>query len=282
MSNLIKGFNAVNVEPLLINSDETDIARRINEEVYTNQLRMQVSEPDEDGFSAGLYVSELSEEELTAAMGANQQDILDSYEPDVELAHEAALVVQEAYAESEEILHNARMEAEDIKAQAAAQGKKEGYQQGMADADAEIQHLKEQMANEQRQMQEQLLQEQEQYLESLEPQFTEVLCNLLERLTGVVVTGHKEVILYLINNAMRGIDNCHSFVISVSEQDYSYVEQHKEQIYGYLNPGMNIELFQDSKLNKNQCKIETEGGLVDLSLDVQMSQMIKTLMMLNE
>jgi flagellar assembly protein FliH len=87
--------------------------------------------------------------------------------------------------------------------------------------------------------------------------------------------------MYLINNAMRGIDNSHSFVISLSEGDYAYVNGHKEEIYGYLNPGVEISLFQDAALQKNQCKIETDNGLVDLSLDVQLSQLIKSLMLLN-
>ena len=87
--------------------------------------------------------------------------------------------------------------------------------------------------------------------------------------------------MYLINNAMQELDNAHCFVIYLSEEDYLYVDKHKEEIYGYLNPNVKVELFQDNKLQQNQCKIETENGLADISLDVQLSQMKEALMMLN-
>lgn len=285
LSNLIKGYSTQNSGPFIIDADKSEIAIKINEQVMQEYEQFAES-TDSSGFVSGLSAAELTAEELEHRKDALQDssnELSDSseLEEDVELAHQAALVVEEAYEEAKEIRAKALAEAEDIKAQSRLIGKEEGYQQGLADAAAEIACMKEQLMQEQEQFKAELLAEQDACLEKLEPRFADVLCQLLTRLTGVVVKGHREVILYLINNAMRGIENSHSFVISLSEADFEYVNKHKKEIYGYLNPGVKIELFQDSKLTKNQCKIETDSGLVDLSLDVQISQLIKSLMLLN-
>lgn len=285
MSNLIKGYSTRNSSPFIIDADKNEIAVQINER-RMQEYEQQVKNSTEDGFVSGLSATELTPEELQQLQDA-QAEQMDEMEQnadrveDSELAHEAALVIEEAYQEAAEIRAQAQAQVEDIKAQGQLAGREEGYQQGMMDAAEEVEQLKEQLRQEQEQWKRSMQEEQEQALQELEPQFVSVLCDLLTRLTGVVVTGHKDVILYLINNAMRGIENSHSFIISLSEADFEYVSRHKEEIYGYLNPGVKIELFQDAKLTKNQCKIETDGGLVDLSLDVQVSQLIKSLMLLN-
>lgn len=292
LSNVIKAYNAKQLEPLIIDSEQNETVIRITETIEKQQSMHNKStgfgEPDEFGFAKGLFTTELTEEEL-AALSDEDRAVYETLEggeglewdSDIEDAHEAALIVEEAYQEAEQIRNDAQALAEDMKAQGFAQGKEDGYQQGLKDAADEIARRKAELEEQINARQQELEQEFEDNLTALEPKFVEVLCQLLERLTGVVVTGHKDIMLYLINNAMRDMENSHSFVVSVSEQDFEYVNKNKENIYGYLNPSVSIELFQDAKLLKNQCRIETEGGLVDLSLDVQMSQLIKSLMLLN-
>lgn len=292
MSNVIKAYNTQQLEPFVIDSEQNEAALRIAETMEqqhpSGKKNTGFDEPDEFGFAKGLFTTELTEEER-AALSDEDRAVYEAMEgsgefdwdSDIEDAHEAALIVEEAYQEAEQIRNDAQAMAEDMKAQGFAQGKEDGYQQGLSDAADEIARQKEELEQQFNERQLKLQQEFEENLAALEPKFVEVLCNLLERLTGVVVTGHKDIMLYLINNAMRDMENSHSFVVSVSEQDFEYVNKNKENIYGYLNPSVSIELFQDAKLTKNQCRIETESGLVDLSLDVQMSQLIKSLMLLN-
>lgn len=292
LSNVIKAYNAKQLEPFVIDSEQNQAALRLNEQLEkqhgSDRGGTGFEEPDEFGFAKGLFTTPLTEEER-AALSDEDRAVYDEMEgsegfewdSDIEDAHEAALIVEEAYQEAEQIRNDAQAMAEDMKAQGFAQGKEDGYQQGLLDAAEEIAKQKAELEQQLHESQLKLEQEFEENLNALEPKFVEVLCNLLERLTGVVVTGHKDIMLYLINNAMRDMENSHSFVVSVSEQDFEYVDKNKENIYGYLNPSVSIELFQDAKLAKNQCRIETESGLVDLSLDVQMSQLIKSLMLLN-
>lgn len=292
LSNLIKGYSTTEIEPFVINSDQSEKGVQLNEQIRNVAPVGANMGTDEhaaddvlDGFQEGLSYSQVTPEEYDNILTGNEmEEDLDADDIDVqndEASLEAASIIERAQEEALQIRAQAEAQMEDLKAQTVLQAKEEGRQQGLEAAAEEIEQMKTQLLADQDVFRQQLQAEQEDALLQLEPKFAEVLCDLLERLTGVVVKGHSEVILYLINNAMRGIDNSHSFVISVSDADFAYVNQHKQEIYGYLNPGVEIELFQDSKLEKNQCKIETDNGMVDLSLDVQLSQMIKSLMMLN-
>ncbi len=273
MSNVIKSFSAEPSEAYVIDNENSEIGRELNERIKKYQSASQNS----GGFSMGLQVSELDEEDYERLLNAEEE----SSEANEELDQEAEKILERARADAEEILIQARAEIEDAKEIAAAQGREQGYNEGMANAQAEIEELKAQLKAEQEQVISETQAEYDMAIDALEPQFADLTCRLIERLTGVVVTGHREVILYLINNAMRGIENSHSFVISLSEEDYAYVDKNKDNIYGYLNPSTKIDLFSDPNLAKNQCKIETENGLTDLSLDVQQNQLIKTLLLLN-
>ncbi len=271
MSNVIRGFYQPESEPYVIDNENSEIGKVLNEKIMKS-----INQASSGGFSAGLDADEIDPSELEG-----YDDISDSFVEDPELAREAAAVIEDAYKEAEEIKNQALAEIEDAKERARIEGLDQGYNEGIKQAEDEMDNLRAKLLLEQEEFIEKSNAELDQAIAELEPKFVEILCELLHRLTGIVVTGHKDVILYLINNAIKNIDNCHEFLVSLSEEDYQYVDKNKDKIYGYLNPSTKIELFQDANLTKNQCKIETENGLVDLSLDVQLNEMIKTLMLLN-
>jgi flagellar assembly protein FliH len=100
---------------------------------------------------------------------------------------------------------------------------------------------------------------------------------MVHHVTGVSIDGMQGVLLYMINNSMRELDNSHHFVVRVSPDDYEEISKDKDKIYGALNPGIELEIFEDAKLSKMQCLIETDNGIVDVSLDAQLDNLVKVL-----
>ena len=96
-----------------------------------------------------------------------------------------------------------------------------------------------------------------------------------------ILEDNKDVILHLINNVMRNNELSKEFTIRVSENDYNYVISNKELIYGAASPDYNIEICKDSKLSKNQCVIETDAGVFDCSLDIQLENLIHEIKILS-
>jgi flagellar assembly protein FliH len=69
--------------------------------------------------------------------------------------------------------------------------------------------------------------------------------------------------------------------VKVSKADYPYVLKYKEVLEKTVTKATNIEIIEDVTLSKNQCLIETDGGVFDCSLDVQLDNLTKTLKILS-
>ena len=121
---------------------------------------------------------------------------------------------------------------------------------------------------------------QEDLIKDTENNISRWLIEMVSHITGVSIEGMQGVLMHMINCAMRELDNSRNFVIKVSPDDYEEVLRNKDNIYGALNPGIQLEIFEDSKLSKMQCLIDTDNGIVDVSLDAQLDNLKKALKMM--
>lgn len=193
---------------------------------------------------------------------------------------DAKQIVEQAHDEAEQLRANAYDEAEQVKSQAREDGYQTGYQEGVEKAVAEYEDKKQALDNEIQQQTSLFQSEREQFVKEMEQNMVNWLCEMIPRIIGVCVEGQQEVLLYIVNEAIKNLDDSRHFVIRVSETDYSYLEQQKEQLYGAANPNVDLELFSDAKLSERQCLIETENGVVNVSLDEQLRNLQKALQLM--
>jgi flagellar assembly protein FliH len=67
----------------------------------------------------------------------------------------------------------------------------------------------------------------------------------------------------------------------VSKEDYPFLIENQGKIYLASPKDINLNIVEDSDLAKNQCIIETDGGVFDCSLDIQLEQLIKEIKLLS-
>ena len=118
-------------------------------------------------------------------------------------------------------------------------------------------------------------------MKELEPEFAKLTCQLVYKLTGILAEQKQDVIIYIMNRTLREIENSKNFLIKVSEEDYEVVMNRVNEIYGKSNPSISIDILAESKLSKNQCLIETDNGIVDASLEVQLEGLIEDIMLIS-
>lgn len=282
MSNLIKsGFVAFSKNnTLVINTNENKIIKGIDEAIEETAASMEEMLAESMIRDAGL---DDDEKEALLTVDSGDLQAISGNVPDI--AHE---IVKTAKAEADEIIVKAHEEVEQLRAAAydeaqsiKKQAKEDGYQEGYQDGfDAAINEceIKKTELEEQMRQSKIILEEKEMELvKTTERKMVDLLCQLIPTITGVVVEGQKDVLLYMINVAMQDLDNSKHFVIKVSGNDYEGIAEQKEEIYGALNPNIDIEIFEDAKLSPLQCLIETDNGIVDISLDVQLDNLKKAL-----
>ena len=115
----------------------------------------------------------------------------------------------------------------------------------------------------------------------MEPYLVSELSGIYEHLIGVELSQYKNVLMYLIEGTLHNTEASQSYLIHVSEHDFSYVSMQKAQLIADGGLGnATVDVIEDQTLSKNECLIETENGIFDCSLSVQLEELKRKLMLL--
>lgn len=277
-SNLLKGCyisggNAA-ADTFVIDSNERALKRL---EAILPTLR-----PVKEGTSAGGFVEGLAAERLTVAESEEQAS-------GIIKAKGAEEIVNEARQEAEQILQNANAQADAVRADAQSQaqqvltqateaGREQGYQEGFEQAQRELEKAREELAEKEKEL-EAMYQKQ---LDSMEPELVDAITGIYEHIFHVELHSYREILTHLISETMHKIDSSRDYIIHVSKEDYPYVSMHKKQLAsGALSGGSSLEVIEDITLSRNQCMIETEGGIFDCGLGTQLDELRQRLLLLS-
>lgn len=253
------------------------IAEKISVLSQNLQQSMESEEYEEfaDDFSDGInpiQVSALLDEEAGNVIKA--EPVYDGPSPEE--------LIAEANEEIEAMLQNARAEAENLKRQAYDEGSAKGYQDGLSKARQEMDRERQQLQQEYMNKETRLTGIYQQKIEEIEPELIDVLTNIYEHIFQVELSEYRDVIIHLIGNALQKTDTSSEYLIHVSSEDLPFVKMHKEALMeagGIVNGS--LEFIEDVTLKKNQCLIETDGGIFDCSIGVELKELKKQLLLLS-
>lgn len=198
-------------------------------------------------------------------------------------------IVNEASSKGEQIIKRSIMQAQEIIADAQKQAQVEaekireearnaGYADGKAQADKELRAAKDQLHVKEQQMQAEF----DRQVEEIEPLLVDKITDIYQYFFGVDLSNKKRILLHLIANTMRHIDGTKNFLIHVSREDEEYVSSHKDQIItAASSAGSVVEIIEDISLHKNECMIETDGGIFDCSLDTELKELTRKIRLLS-
>ena len=229
--------------------------------------------PDGDG------ITEDGETQFTGGLNViNMEDVLD--EERQKLSEEAAAmgesVVAKARQEADAIIAEARNEADAIRNQAYEEGKAQGMEEGTSQAMGMVESQREEMQAEYNRM----FQELKEQEENLEPHFAEIVAGLVQKITGVLCEDKKDVITYLIDNALNNLESTKKIVLRVSKDDIAAVSAKRDDFVKGVKAGTEFEIMEDNSLSANQCIIETDNKIIDCSLDAQLDSLCDQIRML--
>lgn len=190
-----------------------------------------------------------------------------------EIKEKASKITDDAKAEARQIIEQAKKEAEQIKSDAYQAAQKKGYEEGLAKARKESEKFKAEYEEKAVRLQD----EYEAMAEQIEPQMVRIIAALVEKITGIVVEGKDEVILFLIDRAIKNMDKSNEYTIRVSKDDYEFVSMRKNLLLGAIGREVPMFITEDPYLSKNHCLIETDQKVINCSLDIQLSNLITDL-----
>ena len=186
---------------------------------------------------------------------------------------EAEMILSQARMEADAILQDANNQAEDLRSNAVSQGHDEGYRDGMARATKEMEMARADIEEQKNQMQAELLDRQQ----GMEHDMVDVITEVIEKVFMVQFADKKEIVLHLVDNALSNIEGSKIFQIKVSEYNYEFLENNKMDLQDRVGSDVQVDIVLDPLLDQSQCIIETDGGIFDCSLGVQLENLIKDL-----
>lgn len=262
MSNLFKSGNIKNEkeEKRLIDNNELISAK-------IEQIREMLKETLEES-------SEEDEEVLddfTEGIDAQTVNMLVSEREDINIQKRAEELLADAKAEAAEIISKAEAEAESIVRECVESARKEAYESAMKEAKVEAERMH-------REIEALKIAQEAEYkkrLEEMEPMLVDAILTVFNKVTNVLAEDRKDMILHLVNSVMTKTELSRNFIIRVSKDDYNFLIDSRDKIYGALLKDANIEIIEDITMKRNQCIIETDGGIYDCSLDIQLENLTK-------
>ena len=241
MPNLYKQYFVHN-EPdktRVINSNDI-VEKRL--EKMAELKRMEQKTTDGNGFSAGIV--------------GPDTDYVEEIDHTAEAKKEAEKILAEAHAQAETILSQAD-------------------QEGRQCLESELAAQREQLQNEYQRKQETLQDEFREKQKNMEKDLVDVILEVFNKVFHIQFDNKKHILMYLIDDAILNIEGDKKFRIKVANSNVMFLENHKEEILERVGAGIEIEIVADSSMDGNSCVIETDSGVFDCSLGVQLENLIK-------
>ena len=116
---------------------------------------------------------------------------------------------------------------------------------------------------------------------AIEPELVETITEVFRKITYTVAEDNKEIIIGLINGVMKNSDISNEFVIRVSPDDYRFLVNNQGKIYCAVSKEVNMDIVEDAAMKKNQCIIESDTGVYDCSLDIELNNLIRDIKLLS-
>ena len=192
-----------------------------------------------------------------------------------EAKDEADKILKDARKRSDDMLNEAYRQSEEIKITAREEGHEEGYREGSEEARRE---LEEEYGKKQAELEEHKLSLQADYnreMKELEPMLLNTIITVVEKVFHIQFSDKKDILLYLVENAVMNIEGCKSFRIRVGEEQRVFLERRKEEILEQVGHDITLEFLSDSSFQEDQCVIETDTGIFDCGTGVQLENLVR-------
>ena len=285
MSNLFKaGFVTFDPSDARI-IDSNELANKKIEQFQELELKRQRAqmaqdngfpEPEEgDDFVPGIdmeQLSQLTEDQSMLEPVSDPQFDMEAMQAEIDLK------LQQAQEQADSIIQDAMQQAEDIRNNAHQQGMQEGYDAGYQEGLQAAQALKDEIE----QQRGDLEKEYQQIVDELEPEMVDILTQIYEHVFNIELREDKGIILHLLKTTLSRIEPGKDLIVHVSSDDYDDVMDEKDQLQAAItSPSTTMEIIEDPLLKENECMIESDSGVFDCSLGVELSEITRKLKLLS-
>jgi len=209
------------------------------------------------------------------------QDAQDTAQNEIQnKTSEAQLLKQQAEDEANKIIEDAKKKSSDMETEVrktldgeikAAQdkGKEEGKEAGFAEGKAEVERL----ISRTQVMLERAQNKRGEILAETEKEIIDLVLLISRKVIKVISENQEGVIISNIIQALRKVKSKGTCLIRVNMEDLQLATEHKQEFIKLVEGVKDIQILEDTTVDKGGCIIQTEFGEIDARISSQLAEL---------
>lgn len=240
------------------------VDHRSPHEVKTRTNLFLVEEPQEEKVAVKKDEPAVSEAEIQAILK--------------QAALEAGKIKEKAQAEAQKIQARAQEQAEilqkKVREEAHQAGYQEGYQAALAAAEQEAARLR----AEAREVVFEAHRLHQEIIGNSEKDIVMLAVRVAEKIIHHQLQVEPETVLYLTREACRSLTGCQNILIFVNPAEVEILRDSKELLTEDFHHQANISIIADADIPAGGCRVDTESGQVEVTLEGQLAELKRILL----
>jgi len=239
------------------------LRRNIVDELRFDDDSVAAAAPEEEIKLCTAEILARAEETLSAARTA-ADELINQARLDAEKIKQEAY--RQAQLESEQIKQEAHKSAFD-------QGYRDGCREGMAKANEEGETIREMALDVLKQAEE----SRRQVLSSLEGSIIELAREIAEKLLSVQLSLAPDIVVNVAMDSLRLVADRLHVVLYINPAELALYENKKEELIGLLPAKAELQIIADASVQPGGCRVDTDNGQVDATMETRREALLKAL-----
>ena len=153
--------------------------------------------------------------------------------------------------------------------------KAEGYNAGVTKMNEDLANERSRMQKEQDEIKSKLQAEYDTKMETMESDIVDAIIAVFNRVFDIQFDNKKQILLHLVNTTLMNVEVGKEFHIRVSTANYKFIESHIGDIKEKIGNDISVEIVNDMSLGPEDCIIETESGVFNCGIDMELANLEK-------
>ena len=174
--------------------------------------------------------------------------------------------VEKGRFEAEKIIKEAELRASEIEHEAYRRGHESGRDEGYKDGQAEVMRLIDRLAT----VLAKAVDIRDDIIHSSEKLMTDMILMIARKVIKDEIVERREVVINNIKESIRRIKDRDRIDIRVNFADLDMTTAHKDEIIKMMETLKKINIYEDSRVERGGCIIETDIGAIDARISTQL------------
>ncbi|TDF98228.1 FliH/SctL family protein [Paenibacillus piri] len=185
---------------------------------------------------------------------------------------EAAAVRQQAQAEIEQWWNDQRLQDEQLQTELREEGFRQGYQEGLLQAETELRQKYDGMLQEASQILDQAFILKQQIIQESEPFLIELSCSIAEKVVERQLTVEPGWVIELIQNILARRREKGIITLCVAPAFFSNIQDAREELLLHIDSQAELQIIPDPSVHDYGCVVRSSFGSIDARIDTQLKE----------